>query len=129
MLNFTRWLAEYCAPFGVRVNAVAPGPVDTEKVGPALRHMNETVDYSPNRMTPLRRLAQPVEHRLGAMGREKTCVRVLGDSGAGYQITVRKQIDHVLQFFTETNWLHELDGADAGSGGFHERREHEGVMQ
>ena len=50
-------------------------------------------------------------------------------TGAGYQITVRKQIDHVLQFFTETNWLHELDGADAGSSRFHERREHEGVMQ
>ena len=29
--------------------------------GQNLRRMNETVEYSPNRMTPLRRLAQPIE--------------------------------------------------------------------
>ena len=49
------------AEYGVTVNAVAPGPVETERLGPAMHDMNEVYDYSPNRMTPLRRLAQPVE--------------------------------------------------------------------
>ena len=49
------------AEYGINVNAVAPGPVDTERVGPSLHHMNETVEYSPNKMTPLRRLAYPIE--------------------------------------------------------------------
>jgi 3-oxoacyl-[acyl-carrier protein] reductase len=49
------------AAYGINVNAVAPGPIDTERAGPNLRHLNDTVDYSPNRMTPLGRLGQPIE--------------------------------------------------------------------
>ena len=32
-----------------------------EHVGARLRHLNETIEYSPNRLTPLRRLGQPLE--------------------------------------------------------------------
>ncbi|MGE3908818.1 MAG: SDR family NAD(P)-dependent oxidoreductase [Chloroflexota bacterium] len=59
--GFTRDIALELAEHGITANAVAPGPVETEKLGPALHRMNEEYDYSPERMTPLRRLAQPVE--------------------------------------------------------------------
>ena len=58
--GFIRDVALELAEHGINVNAVAPGPIDTERVGEALRRMNETVEYSPNRMTPLRRLGQQV---------------------------------------------------------------------
>ena len=59
--GFVRDVALELAEHGINVNAVAPGPIDTERFGPGLRKMNETVEYSPNRMTPLRRLGQPFE--------------------------------------------------------------------
>ncbi len=59
--GFIRDVSLELAEHGITVNAVAPGPIETERAGPALRQMNETVEYSPNRMTPLRRLGQPVE--------------------------------------------------------------------
>ena len=59
--GFVRDVALELAEHGVNVNAVAPGPIDTERFGPGLRRMNETVEYSPNHMTPLRRLGEPIE--------------------------------------------------------------------
>ncbi len=59
--GFIRDVALELAEYGINVNAVAPGPIDTERFGPGLHRMNETVEYSPNRMTPLRRLGQPIE--------------------------------------------------------------------
>ncbi|HEV8438694.1 MAG TPA: SDR family NAD(P)-dependent oxidoreductase [Methylomirabilota bacterium] len=59
--GFVRDVALEVAEHGININAVAPGPIDTERAGPNLRHLNLTVDYSPDRMTPLRRLGQPIE--------------------------------------------------------------------
>lgn len=59
--GFIRDVALELAEHGINVNAVAPGPIDTERAGSMLRKMNETVEYSPNHMTPMRRLGQPIE--------------------------------------------------------------------
>ena len=59
--GFIRDVALELAEHGINVNAVAPGPIDTDRVGASLRQLNDTVEYSPNRMTPLRRLGRPAE--------------------------------------------------------------------
>ena len=59
--GFMRDLALELAKYNINVNCVAPGPIDTEIAGANLRQLNETVDFSPDRMTPLGRLGQPLE--------------------------------------------------------------------
>ena len=51
VLNFTRWLAEYCAPLGIRVNTLVPGGV--QEAGHAPEFVAEYI-----RRTPLARMAK-----------------------------------------------------------------------
>ena len=50
MLNFTRWLAEYCAPLGIRVNTLVPGGVREAEHAPEF-----IAEYE--KRTPLGRMA------------------------------------------------------------------------
>jgi 3-oxoacyl-[acyl-carrier protein] reductase len=59
--GFVRDVALELAEHGVNVNAVAPGPIDTERAGPNLRRLDATAEFSPSRMTPLHRIGEPIE--------------------------------------------------------------------
>ncbi|MGH8432750.1 MAG: SDR family NAD(P)-dependent oxidoreductase, partial [Solimonas sp.] len=56
--GFTRGVALELAESGVTVNAVAPGPIETERAGPSFRRL-EPLEYGPIRATPLRRIGVP----------------------------------------------------------------------
>lgn len=62
VVGFVRDLAIELADLGITINAVAPGPIDTELAGPYLRSMHDKgLEYSPLRMVPMHRLGTPRE--------------------------------------------------------------------
>ncbi|MFV0295790.1 MAG: SDR family NAD(P)-dependent oxidoreductase [Hyphomicrobiaceae bacterium] len=63
VITMTKVMATELAEYGIRVNAVAPGPVDTEMVN-AHHTAEDRLLY--NRATPMRRYAEPREIAAGA---------------------------------------------------------------
>src|SRR5690606_32235360 len=58
VVNLTQVMANDLAPYGIRVNAVAPGPVET----PMVKSLHTSADRELyNRYIPMRRYAEPRE--------------------------------------------------------------------
>lgn len=59
--GFVRDVALEVSHLGIRINAVAPGPIETDRTRAAFARMEQTLELSPNRLVPMRRVGQPGE--------------------------------------------------------------------
>jgi NAD(P)-dependent dehydrogenase (short-subunit alcohol dehydrogenase family) len=77
VIGFVRALAIELGDTGITINAVAPGPIDTELAGPYLRAMDDKgLEYAPSRMVPL--------HRLGTAREVADSILFLASDEASY---------------------------------------------
>lgn len=59
--GFIRDAAMELAESGIRINAIAPGPIETERTRAMFDVLRQTSEHSPHIMVPMRRLGQPRE--------------------------------------------------------------------
>lgn len=59
--GFVRDVAMEVSHLNVRINAVAPGPIETDRTRAVFARMEQTLELSPNRLVPMRRVGQPRE--------------------------------------------------------------------
>jgi len=59
--GFIRDAAMELAEHGIRINAVAPGPIETERTAKMFEDLRGTSEYSPHILVPMRRIGQPRE--------------------------------------------------------------------
>src|SRR5689334_2570178 len=59
--GFIRDAAMELAEYGIRINAVAPGPIETVRTAKMFEQLRQTSDYSPHKLVPMRRIGQPRE--------------------------------------------------------------------
>jgi NAD(P)-dependent dehydrogenase (short-subunit alcohol dehydrogenase family) len=57
--GFIRDAAMELGEYNVRINAVAPGPIDTERTAASFETMREPPEFSPYKLVPLRRIGKP----------------------------------------------------------------------
>jgi 3-oxoacyl-[acyl-carrier protein] reductase len=58
--GFIRDAAYELGEHGIRINAVAPGPIDTERTAKTFQDLR-TSDYSPHKLVPMHRIGRPRE--------------------------------------------------------------------
>ena len=59
--GFVRDVAMEVSHLGPRINAVAPGPIETERNRDNFARMGQSLDLAPQRIVPMKRLGQPFE--------------------------------------------------------------------
>jgi NAD(P)-dependent dehydrogenase (short-subunit alcohol dehydrogenase family) len=57
--GFIRDAALELAEFEIRINAVAPGPIETERTVKSFEELRKTSEFCPRKLVPMRQISQP----------------------------------------------------------------------